>query len=292
MYHSFRTDPEWERTYAEHYAALNPWTSTGASGMQTGRVLVSDALISKAVLKKTEFYTGWLREQDVLHSLAAVIERTDDRLTFLAVQRSPRRGSFGADEVRFVEPLMTHLRRAFELHRRLGARRARDEALVEVAERSHGGMFIVDRRGRVIFANRAATHLGRDTTDAVLATAARGGGVVRRIAQSSLWVRVTPLRASRTLLGVPGAAYAIFVIAPGRPPVPSMRALRELFGLTTMEASVALALARGASLRQVAADNEVGVVTVRTHLAHLFEKTGTARQAELVRLVLSLAPPV
>jgi DNA-binding CsgD family transcriptional regulator len=94
------------------------------------------------------------------------------------------------------------------------------------------------------------------------------------------------------MLGVAGAAYAIFVVAPGRPPIPSVRALRETFGLTSMEASVALALARGASLRQVAADNQVGVVTVRTHVAHLFEKTGTARQAELVRLILSLAPPM
>jgi hypothetical protein len=36
---------------------------------------------------------------------------------------------------------------------------------------------------------------------------------------------------------------------------------------------------------------DVALTTVRTHLAHIFDKTGTSRQAELVRLAARLAPP-
>jgi DNA-binding CsgD family transcriptional regulator len=32
------------------------------------------------------------------------------------------------------------------------------------------------------------------------------------------------------------------------------------------------------------------LATVRTHLAHVFDKTGTRRQAELVRLILQSRP--
>jgi DNA-binding CsgD family transcriptional regulator len=35
---------------------------------------------------------------------------------------------------------------------------------------------------------------------------------------------------------------------------------------------------------------DVALTTVRTHLAHIFDKTGTSRQAELVRLAPPSAP--
>jgi DNA-binding CsgD family transcriptional regulator len=43
-------------------------------------------------------------------------------------------------------------------------------------------------------------------------------------------------------------------------------------------------------LNPIAEELSVSVTTVKTHLRHVFEKTGTHRQAELVRLVLSLVP--
>jgi hypothetical protein len=58
----FRTDPAWERSYAETYCALNPWTSRGAAQMQTGSVLVGHSVISDAELKRSAFYTGSRRQ--------------------------------------------------------------------------------------------------------------------------------------------------------------------------------------------------------------------------------------
>jgi DNA-binding CsgD family transcriptional regulator len=47
---------------------------------------------------------------------------------------------------------------------------------------------------------------------------------------------------------------------------------------------------RGAHLRDIADELSVSYQTVRTHLQHIFDKTDTHRQAELVRLLLRLAP--
>jgi DNA-binding CsgD family transcriptional regulator/PAS domain-containing protein len=292
MAFSHRTDPAWVRSYAEVYAALNPWTTRGADQMRTGAVLTSSDTISDRELERTEFFNGFLKEQDVLYSLAAVIERSADSVTFMTVQASEKRGPFGERHIRFVTPLMPHLRRAFELHRRLGVERARREAFADVAERTHGAVFFVDRRGAVVFANASARRLGRVLTDRILAVSERGDGVVRRADGRPLFVRVVTLRAPASLLGVAPAVRAIFVLDPMDRRAPAPSALREMYGLTAGEATTVIALARGATLQEIANDTHRDLETVRSQIKRAFEKTGTRRQSELVALVLSLVPPV
>lgn len=66
--------------------------------------------------------------------------------------------------------------------------------------------------------------------------------------------------------------------------------LRKLFGLTNGESDVALRVARGQGLAPISEDLSVSVATVKTHLQHVFDKTDTHRQAELVRLLTALLP--
>ncbi len=56
-----------------------------------------------------------------------------------------------------------------------------------------------------------------------------------------------------------------------------------MFDLTPTEALLCGALARGLSLNETAAQLEITISTVRTHLQHVFHKTGTNRQSELLR---------
>lgn len=69
---------------------------------------------------------------------------------------------------------------------------------------------------------------------------------------------------------------------------PPSDVLRRLFGLTRAEASVALAVLHGRGLQAVADELYVTLSTVRVHLQHVFEKTGTHRQVELATLLLAL----
>jgi DNA-binding CsgD family transcriptional regulator len=59
--------------------------------------------------------------------------------------------------------------------------------------------------------------------------------------------------------------------------------------LTPTEASIALELANGKRLRQIADIGGSKITTVRWHLASAQRKTGTHSQTELVKLLLSLA---
>ncbi len=77
----------------------------------------------------------------------------------------------------------------------------------------------------------------------------------------------------------------MFVVDPDSAPRIAHDQLRNLYRLTPAEAAVALAIARGAGLQAVADELEISLTTARTHLQHVFEKTETRRQAELVRLI-------
>jgi DNA-binding CsgD family transcriptional regulator len=46
----------------------------------------------------------------------------------------------------------------------------------------------------------------------------------------------------------------------------------------------------GADLNHISEELSISLPTVRTHLQHVFDKTDTHRQAELVRLLLVLTP--
>jgi DNA-binding NarL/FixJ family response regulator len=60
--------------------------------------------------------------------------------------------------------------------------------------------------------------------------------------------------------------------------------------LTASEQSVLVALTNGHSVTQVASDLGVAVSTIRTHVRHLFEKTGARNLRALVSLLVSLPP--
>jgi DNA-binding CsgD family transcriptional regulator len=63
--------------------------------------------------------------------------------------------------------------------------------------------------------------------------------------------------------------------------------LQGMFGMTPAEARLTEALVQGQSLRQYADARRVTMSTVRTQLKAATGKTGTRRQADLVRIVLT-----
>ena len=68
--------------------------------------------------------------------------------------------------------------------------------------------------------------------------------------------------------------------------LPEQQWLESLFGLTHTEAKVASLLAGGASISQIMSTMGIGLCTARTHLSRVLNKTGAARQAQLVRIIL------
>ena len=72
--------------------------------------------------------------------------------------------------------------------------------------------------------------------------------------------------------------------SPGYRPV-SAQALQQIYGLTRAEIVLVQALASGHSLEEAAHTIGIAVNTARTHLKHIFIKTGAKRQSELIHQV-------
>ncbi|MBL8527929.1 MAG: helix-turn-helix transcriptional regulator [Burkholderiales bacterium] len=101
-------------------------------------------------------------------------------------------------------------------------------------------------------------------------------------------VRVIPLRPDARLAVNWQRPLALLLVADPEASAPlEPLALQTLFGLTPAEARLAVSLAEGKNLEEIAERAHVSLNTAKTQLRLAFEKTGTHRQAELVKLVLS-----
>jgi DNA-binding CsgD family transcriptional regulator len=88
------------------------------------------------------------------------------------------------------------------------------------------------------------------------------------------------------------AATAAVFVRKASPETPSaMETVAKLYGLTASELRVLQSVMELGVIRKVADSLGISEATVKTHLQHLFEKTGTRRQSDLIKLVASSASP-
>jgi DNA-binding CsgD family transcriptional regulator len=80
-------------------------------------------------------------------------------------------------------------------------------------------------------------------------------------------------------------ATILFLTDPDRDRRQHAETLQRRFGLTRAESTFLAEIVKGDGLRAAAGRLGVSLATARTHLRHVFDKTGARRQAELVGLV-------
>lgn len=320
---AFREDapPTANEHYERHYGALDPRRLL-VERMPVGTLIADHEHFDEAFVRRDEFYQDYLRPLNLRYAAGGRVLETPDLSAVVAVIRAPEQGPFLAQDMAVLKRLGPHLARAAQLHQRLALSRRENLARTEAVNRLPFGLLIVGADGRVLTANRAAERmvaeadgllvrhgrltavqlkesaaLAESVTDAV-ATAAqrhhgRSGGAGLRITRPSgkmpYSVLVAPLAATDPFaLGLPAEPAALVLVTdPERRPAVLGRHLAELFGLTPAEARLAAALAGGRTLQEYAVEAGVSAETARWRLKKVLAKTGTARQADLVRLILS-----
>ncbi len=102
--------------------------------------------------------------------------------------------------------------------------------------------------------------------------------------KAEMVAHLLPIR--RTANDIFARCYALLVLTPlASRFAPSPDLLRSLFDLTASEARVARGLVKGETLEDIAAIGQVAISTVRSQFSKVLEKTGCARQAEVVALL-------
>ena len=309
-----RHDPQNIRRFSEYWASRDVFWRRGA-GHPVGAVFMPETFMSRQEHCRTEIFNEWYKPQRIEVMMRTNLLIEGPVSTVVTVGRPYSQGDFGMREIRLFTALIPHLQRAVQLQLRLAGVDRPSMGSAEMLNRLRQGALLVDASGRVIFANSVAErmlqtggglHLGRDGLRAetpgetrllrgIIADCAKpreelggAGGRVRlsREQQAPLTVLVIPHRARFTWIDVVRPRAILFITDPEQAVIVRRESLRQDFGLTPAEAGFTREVLKADGLQAAADRLGISLTTARTHLAHVFDKTGTRRQAELVRLIL------
>jgi DNA-binding CsgD family transcriptional regulator len=276
----------------------------GAPIMDRYNVVDDLDIISLEEIKRLPYYQEFLAPVK-LRWFAGVKVACGDDLWCLSIQRSIEQGPFSPDEKKKLARLSTGLSSAAAMSKAIGFAAA--NAALEAFELSATAVVLVDRLGRVCRTNRSADSLlgadvrisgkklvatDHDATRALdfalrqLLLNRTGAALAApiclpRSGQRPLLAHLVKL-SSVSISALAECQVVIVLVDPAkRPRIPEL-VLKGLFGLTTAEARLAVRIAAGEKLHDVADDLGIAKETGRNQLKSIFAKADVHRQAEFV----------
>ena len=273
-------------------------------------------------MTSTPIYNEVLKSVGSHYRITSVLSITEEFDGGFALTRSESMGAFDDNEVRRLEFLLPHIVRALKLQQRM--RRLEREAhnLAAALDGLPTAALLVSDALKIIHLNRQADELlascstlrvrrGQLVPERASETSALRKAVAEAmaLADGDIDAPMTPPqvvaiaregKAPLEALAVPlrpryelrqqteeEARALLLLYDPQARPSIDAGLVEDLFDLTTTEAFVAARLAEGRSIAEIADIRRCSPATVRTHVKHIFHKTQTNRQGELVHLILT-----
>lgn len=308
--------------YTEHLINGLPWKNsyTRAFNDRFGRM---DEVFPELELSESDFYHSFFRPQDLApewpigHTMVIDGGRV---VGGLGIYRRLKNniGPYSKDDLALGDVLVRHLSRAFVVYTTLGGVRRERLAMGEVMDRLPTGVILLNSAREAVVTNQCADQIiaqrdgFRVDAGGPCAANARENALMQKILadvldappgrelENSGFLAVTRPSGKRAyalmltpLMAVPvggqtqDAVAAIFISDPDAGLASAAEVLETIYSLTHSEAELVRLLSQGMSLEEAARARGVAINTARSHLKHVFSKTDTKRQGELVRLVLA-----
>jgi DNA-binding CsgD family transcriptional regulator len=314
-------DPNSLQVYSESYPKLDPTADSPCFGVE--QVVSATDLVPYEEFRRGRFYREWARPHGWVDVASAVIEKSATSCTFLSVVRHEANGLVDDEMRRRMALLIPHVRRALLIGKTIHRKQTEAVCFSDVLDGLSAGMILVDANGRIVHTNNAGNAIldagdflrsvcGRlVASDLAINAALREILVAANAGDAALGVKgialpltahdgerhvahVLPLTSgARREAGLAyNAVAALFIRKASLEPFSPPEVIGEMYKLTPTELRVLLAIVDIGGVPEVAAALGVAVTTVKTHLSRLFEKTGVARQADLVKLVAGFSTPL
>lgn len=315
---SFEIDPVQQARWVEAYLARDEWWLAFSERFDEG-VLTGADCVEPRQLHRTPIYNEVLVRAGIEDGIFAGIDRAPGADSIATFYRGRTRKTFGHAEVDVLSFLLPHLRRAVRISDRFALVRSERDASRAAEDSVAVGVIYLDGRRRMVGANANARrflaeedmlviregrlHALDPTTNADLGSAisaslerlSRRPGRLVRVRkppeQTSAIVYVSPIarEVDRPLLGRRDDRAEVVVLVASeeafhRWPIPEAA---NALGLSPAESELALALALGHDLEAYAEGRKITLGTARWRMKRIFEKTGTRRQSDVVRLVMA-----
>ena len=308
-------DPHFLNLYHQKYGRINPVFPTVLFHDVEKTLMIPDCL-PRDEFCRSQFAREWVMPQGYVDTIIANLDKSATSCALLVIMRDISQGFADDVMLRRFGLILPHVRRALLIGKVIDRHKVEAAALADSFDTLTSAMFIVDGTGRIVHGNASGFAMvdeakvlrapaGRlSTTDLAAEQALSDIFVAAEGGDASLGKRgvAVPLKArdgeryvahvlpltsgARRKAGVSyGAVAAVFVrkatLDMPAPPV----ALASEFHLTQAELRVLFGVVEIAGTAEIADVLGISESTVKTHLHRIFEKTGTSRQADLVKLV-------
>jgi DNA-binding CsgD family transcriptional regulator len=320
--HDGRLEGRYAQLYHERYAALDP-ANAGHLFAEIGEPISTADILDYDEFRQSRFYREWATPQRIVDFVAAPIEKSGSRAVMFGVFRHERDGVVDESTRARMRLVVPHIRRAVLIGKVIDDARSDAASLADAFDGLSVATFLVDATGRVVHANAAGVAMlqqgepmharggrivsvDREASPAlanVIGAAADGDAAVgvRGISIAiesrdgeNYVAHVLPLTSgARRSTGSRYAAVAALFVQRASFDMPAPpEVIAKTFGLTPTELRVLVTIVHAGGVAETAEALGVGEATVKTHLHRLFGKTGTSRQAELVKLMAAYASPL
>jgi DNA-binding CsgD family transcriptional regulator len=321
-YFTWGDHPDFTQLYVDKYAKLNPMFP-GAIFFNVEEVHQIIEVIPRSELCQTRFAIEWMGPQQIVDDMFCIVEKSATSCSLFQVIRRRKDGVVDEEAKRRMALIAPHVRRAVLIGKVIDLKKVEAAALADSLDTLPAAMFLVDASGRILHANKSAhimvaegsifralgARLGAidPAANQVLLdsfAAAEDGDVAlgrKGIAvplighgQERYVANILPLTSgARRKAGISYSAVAtIFVHKAALDLLSPAEVIAKEFKLTPTERRVLFAVVEVGGVRKVAEMLGVSTETVKTHLRRLFDKTGAARQADLVKLVAGFSNPI
>ena len=320
-YFTWGDEPEFTQLYIDKYAKLNPMFP-GALFFNVEEVHQLIEIIPREEVRRTRFCIEWMAPQEIIDDMFAILEKSATSCSLFQVIRRRRDGVVDDDARERLALLAPHIRRSVLIGKIIDLKKVEAAALADSLDTLSAGMFMVDASGRIVHANASGHsmlaeakvlrsvggHLGAidslanqallesfaATESGDPALGRKGIAVPLKARDDERYVaNVLPLTSgTRRKAGISYSAVATVFVHKAALELSPPEAIVKEFKLTPAELRVLFAIVEIGGVHESAEALGISEATARTHLRHLFEKTGTSRQADLIKLVAKYANPL
>jgi DNA-binding CsgD family transcriptional regulator len=322
-FHCVGIEQRYLASYFAEFARINP-IYPSAAFLDAGEIFDADDIVPWSEMVQTRFYKEWMQPQGIVGSLAVNLEKSATSVAALAVIRGHESGPVNGEARRRMNLIVPHVMRAASIGHLVGQHSGERAVLTDTLNSLASAVFLVEATGRIVFSNRPAGEIlsaGRIVHDVggllrladpeanrVLEKALRATGadqprfdgigtaiVLNDERRQQRWLaHVLPLTSgARRDSGLQNSAIAAVFFRQAALSIPTpLENFSKSYKLTASETRVLLAVVDVGGVREIAEALGLSDATVKTHLRRVFEKTGTRRQAELVKLMASFATPL
>jgi DNA-binding CsgD family transcriptional regulator len=321
-FYTYGIDQKYLDLYFQKYIHLNPMFPATLF-FETGRILIEADIIPKSEFNETRFFKEWVRPQGLIDTMAAILEKTATSVAGIAVGRGEREGPVDDEALRRMSLIVPHVRRAIAIGKVIDLHKVEAAALADTLDGIAAAMILVGINGRIVHANVSGHALLAEgkilrgtggtlsaidpqvnqTLHDIFSAASRGDitmgvkGIAVPLSEhdGEHWLaHILPLTSgARRKAGTEYSAIAAVFVRKAALDLPHpLEALAGAYKLTATEMRVLLAVVQVGGVPDIAPVLGIAETTVKTHLARLFAKTGTQRQADLVKLVAGYISPL